>query len=273
VPTLRTARRTLKLLQQVDTSEETEKLAQLRENYVKLKGANVELEQATEQRRVTWEQKQTSAATELQRLRDYNSKMQREMAKLVAKAKNDATQLQKQQQKREETIASAKSILRTLKSHDRVNEEFGKAMQTRSQFVARLSEVVKNCDRQRAAGQKVAEDVRQVQRSIGALTQTANRAFAVVDELCFSAAQKNTGYVEAYGIIVRLRTVFEKLVATVREIGASKSEARSLEMSARKLAELNIEQALQEVQQDTALVRQENDRVAEAIRVVKTALA
>ena len=133
---------------------------------------------------------------------------------------------------------------------------------SRLTFIRRIMDIMRNIDKQKAEIHRVLTDVRQVQRDINQLTEAAHRAYAVADDIVFSAAKAGGGGdavgAKAYRQVVELREAFGGLVGVVEGIGRMQGEMRELQASVADLEGRNTALNMERVETDLAQVKKEN---------------
>ena len=143
---------------------------------------------------------------------------------------------------------------------------------SRMTFIRRIMDIMKNIDKQKAEITRVLQDVRQVQRDINQLTEAASRAYAVADDIVFSAAKQSGGGsgdvvgAKAYRSVVELREAFGSLVGVVEGIGRVQGEMRELQASVADLEGRNTALNMERVETDLAQVKKENKQLTAKIK-------
>ena len=142
---------------------------------------------------------------------------------------------------------------------------------SRMTFIRRIMDIMKNIDKQKAEITRVLSDVRQVQRDINQLTEAANRAYAVADDIVFSAAKQSGGGgdavgAKAYRSVVELREAFGALVGVVEGIGRVQGEMRELQASVADLEGRNTALNMERVETDLAQVKKENKQLTAKLK-------
>ena len=195
----------------------------------------------------------------LHRLRRAHALLQERKESAASKA--DAIKSMREEQKAKAEDLRAKDAQLTAAQAELAAMAKGVSRVT---FLRRIADVMRNIDKQKAEIGRVLGDVRQVQRDINGLTEAANRAYAVADDIVFSAAKGGGGGggdavgARGYRLVVELREAFGALVGVVEGIGRVQGEMRELQASVADLEGRNTALNMERVETDLAQVRKEN---------------
>lgn len=147
---------------------------------------------------------------------------------------------------------------------------------SRASFIRRITDIIRNLDKQKAAIAAILEDLRRVQRDINTINEASSRSFAIADEMLFreaktaSTPQPNAPAglsleIKAYKQLMDLRDTFVDLVKQIESIGKIEAENRAhtalIEQLEKRSASMNADR----VQQDLAAVRKENKQLREKL--------
>ena len=214
------------------------------------------------------------------RLIDIAAEWEEKRQTLLARLRRQQALLQERKEgalSKAESIKSMRDEMKSKADDLRAKESLLTALQaelaalpkstSRLTFIRRILDICRNIDKQKAEIQRVLADVRQVQRDINQLTEASNRAYAVADDIVFSAAKAAGGGggaggdgvgARAYRSVVELRQAFGGLVGVVEGIGRLQSEMRELQASVDDLESRNTALNMERVETDLAQVRREN---------------
>jgi predicted Co/Zn/Cd cation transporter (cation efflux family) len=120
-------------------------------------------------------------------------------------------------------------------------------------------DIITSISKQNIDIDKIANDIRNIQKTINSTSQTLGRSDQAAEELIFAAAnapKSDTATVDTYRGLTTLRAKFDMLNETVSKVGAQEKQSRDLE--------IKIEQEMTRVNTNNF------DRVREDLKSVKS---
>lgn len=166
-------------------------------------------------------------------------------------------------------VAEAKERDEALRA---VVEELNSLPKTvsRQVFIRRITDIVRNLDRQRSEIQRILVDVRSIQRELNAKEESVRRSFDVADDLVYQAAkvQKDPTAVQVYRSVVELRQGFAAIVEAIEKTGKSSNDANELQQKIDALEARLSGLSMDTVSDDLAQMRAENKTLKSEIKKV-----
>jgi len=168
--------------------------------------------------------------------------------------------LEKIQEMRAQMKSFAEEVHGKDERYNELLEAFNKAPKdlTRTYYTTRILDIVKNVKKQKVDISKILLDTRNSQKEINSITDTLNRVFAIVDEMIFQDAKKDTNAKEVYKLNANINENFKKLTAKVEEIGKSRNEILNLDSKIEQLQERTSSLNMERIEEDLKEIKTEN---------------
>lgn len=161
---------------------------------------------------------------------------------------------------------------KTAKSDKNSND----GVMTRSMYIARIIDIVKQVHKQKQDIAKILDDIKRLQRSLGSASQKLKRTEAATEASIYHVACKSKSkgasstkaeaYVDCYRKFAQVRDLFEKLIATVGDVGKNENRARDLRNWIVQLEARECSNHLDKVLADLGSVRGDNVALRHELR-------
>lgn len=143
---------------------------------------------------------------------------------------------------------------------------------TRSDFVSRIFDIVKNIENQRIEITKILAESRELQRVIDKILEDLSGTFREAEKKIYEVAEKDSGIANVYTNVIQLRNLFESIIKSIQEKGQSITAVRDFdaqrELLSKRISENNLEQA----KKDLESIKQENRNLIQELKQKKSQL-
>jgi len=191
---------------------------------------------------------------EYRALKDTHSKREGEIAKKLEQIKQIREECKTLRAGIQRKDARNKQLLEILKTVPKEN---------RSTYTNKILVLVGGVKKQRIEISKILIDMRNVQKEINMISEKLNRTFAVVEELIFQDAKKDTTGSSTYKLTVQLNQVFTELTDVVSKTGQAANASLLLTDKIDKLQTRTTALNMQQIEEDLKQVREENNKLIE----------
>jgi len=264
-----------------DNAEEDSKLAALEEEYrVKKRTYDLlpnaedniqtltEIVEKTSGRLVTlaaeWEKHRAPLLEELRNVQDLQD----------AAMGESRVKLEKIKSMREEI----KRLIEEIKQRDERYKQLVEAYramkntQNRAIYTRRILDIVRNVKKQNVDIARILEDTRGMQKEINGISEHLKRIYAIAEEKIYKDAKKDqdkgsrdTGKKDIFKQVIALNEGFEKLIATIEEIGQTRATILNLESKIEQAQARTSAQNMDRIQEDLRQIREANAALNERI--------
>ncbi len=143
----------------------------------------------------------------------------------------------------------------------------------RQVYIRRISDIVRNLEKQKEEIKRILENVRSTQREINVKGESVKRSFDVADDLVYQVAkvQKDPTASRVYRYIVTIQKGFADIIDTVELTGKTSNDTRELQTQIDTLDARNNTLNAAQVAADLEQVRKENKEMKEKLKKLKRA--
>jgi len=182
------------------------------------------------------------------------------LRKMRAEMKERVAEIRQKDELYEQSVAELNSLPKSI---------------NRQVYVKRISDIVKNIDKQKEEIKKILEDVKSIQREINVKGESVKRSFDVADELIYQTAKvrRDPTAIQVYKNVVNLRSGFNHIIDTVETTGKVSNNIRELQQKIEQLEARNSSLNMDTVTSDLKQVKSDNSALKAQLKQLRASYA